>query len=194
VRRLLEAAGFSVEAVGDGDAAAARTPDLVLADDLQADLDLAARLSAGEIPTYFLEKRYLRPDGTPVWVGLTASAVRRADGRPECFIAVVQDITDRKRAGEELRAAKEAAEAASRSKDEFLSVLSHELRTPLTAMVGWIRLLRNGSLEPAEAAIALETVERNRPEMSRRRRSSGSSQSRAVACAVGRHVDRSPRQ
>jgi signal transduction histidine kinase len=46
-------------------------------------------------------------------------------------------------------------------KNEFLSTLSHELRTPLTAMLGWLRLLRTGTLDPDTAAHAIETVERN---------------------------------
>ncbi len=53
------------------------------------------------------------------------------------------------------------AETANRSKDEFLAILSHELRTPLQSMVGWVRLLRRGSLDGAAAARALETIDRN---------------------------------
>jgi signal transduction histidine kinase/CheY-like chemotaxis protein len=53
-----------------------------------------------------------------------------------------------------------AAEAANRAKDEFLSTLSHELRTPLTAILGWARILRLRTLEPATAR-ALAIIERN---------------------------------
>jgi signal transduction histidine kinase/CheY-like chemotaxis protein len=59
------------------------------------------------------------------------------------------------------RRARAAAEAANRAKDEFLATLSHELRTPLTAMLGWIRLLRTGRLDPVSAGRALEVIERN---------------------------------
>jgi signal transduction histidine kinase/ActR/RegA family two-component response regulator len=52
-------------------------------------------------------------------------------------------------------------EAADRAKDEFLAVLSHELRAPLNAILGWSRMLRAGGLDPAMAAHALETIERN---------------------------------
>jgi signal transduction histidine kinase len=60
-----------------------------------------------------------------------------------------------------LRESREQAEAASRSKDEFLAVLSHELRTPINAVYGWARMLREGTLPPATQRRALEVIERN---------------------------------
>ena len=53
------------------------------------------------------------------------------------------------------------AQAANRTKDEFLAVLSHELRTPLNAIVGYSRLLRGGILSGEKATRGLETLERN---------------------------------
>jgi PAS domain S-box-containing protein len=65
-------------------------------DDLNADLAQARCLLAGEIQTYRMEKRYLRKNGTPVWVELTASLVRKPDGTPDYFISVIEDITNRR--------------------------------------------------------------------------------------------------
>jgi signal transduction histidine kinase len=53
------------------------------------------------------------------------------------------------------------ARDANRAKDEFLATLSHELRTPLTAMLGWVRMLQSGTLDPATAARALQVIDRN---------------------------------
>jgi CheY-like chemotaxis protein len=81
---------------------------------------------------------------------------------------VVMDITERKRAQETLerllrqeKASREAAEAASRQKDEFLATVSHELRTPLTAITGWTWMLLNGQLPEAQVHHALEVIARS---------------------------------
>jgi signal transduction histidine kinase len=50
---------------------------------------------------------------------------------------------------------------ANRAKDVFLATLSHELRTPLTPVVGWIKLLRSGTLDDKSVAQALDAIERN---------------------------------
>ena len=72
--------------------------DITHPDDLDADLGQVRRVLAGEIPTYSMEKRYVRKDGSLVWIDLTVSLVRRASGDPDYFISVVEDITERKRA------------------------------------------------------------------------------------------------
>ena len=59
------------------------------------------------------------------------------------------------------QAARQAAEALSRAKDEFVATVSHELRTPLNAIFGWVALLKSGSLDPERQAHAITVIDRN---------------------------------
>ncbi|MDE2585077.1 MAG: EAL domain-containing protein [Betaproteobacteria bacterium] len=71
-------------------------------DDLTADLANVRALQEGKIASYQMEKRYVRKDGQDVWVQLTASIVRDAKGTPLHFVAQVENITERRRAAEQL--------------------------------------------------------------------------------------------
>jgi PAS domain S-box-containing protein len=71
-------------------------------EDLPADLDNMARLVAGKIRTFTMDKRYLRPDGSTVWVALTVSPLWAPGEHPDAHIAVVEDITVRKQTEERL--------------------------------------------------------------------------------------------
>ena len=62
-------------------------------DDLAADLGLLGRLTTGQIPSYQMDKRYIRADGAVVWARLSVSMVTEPDGQPKHFIAQVQDQT-----------------------------------------------------------------------------------------------------
>jgi len=76
-------------------------------------------------------------------------------------LALAEDLAQRAAlAADNARLYREAQDA-SRAKDEFLAVLSHELRTPLTPVLGWVRMLRSGTLTPEATQRALDTVERN---------------------------------
>lgn len=67
------------------------------------------------------------------------------------FIAVIRDITDRKRAEAALLAAKEEAEVANQAKTAFLSSISHELRTPMNAILGFAQILEMAGQDPLSA-------------------------------------------
>jgi two-component system sensor histidine kinase UhpB len=71
-------------------------------DDLAVDLANVNRLLVGEISSYTMEKRYVRPTGQIVWVTLCVGLVRDRDGRPTNFVSVVQDISDARRAAQTL--------------------------------------------------------------------------------------------
>jgi PAS domain S-box-containing protein len=113
----------------------------------------------------FIEKDYIHKSGH--WVPVMLNGIMFADSQ-ERGISFVLDLSERKRAEAERlellereQAARAAAEAANRSKDDFLAVVSHELRAPLNSILGWAKLLQSRALDAATTERALETIARN---------------------------------
>jgi PAS domain S-box-containing protein len=82
-----------------------------------------------------------KKNGTLYWESASISCIKNAVGKITHFVKVAEDITERKRAEEALKKAKEDAELASRAKSEFIANMSHEIRTPLNAVLGFSELL-----------------------------------------------------
>lgn len=101
-------------------------------DDFDVDLTHVRRLLAGEEEMYQLEKRCVHKEGRPVWVLLSVSLVRGEQGEPLHFVAQLQDVTDRKRAEQSLRAANARFEALLTNLDKGILV-EDEARTVLLA-------------------------------------------------------------
>ena len=128
------------------------------------DLEKAVAAPGGAVR---VQRRLRHKDGSWRWI---ESVLHNHLDDPAIGRLVVTgwDITERKQADEarirllELeQEARRQAEAANRSKDEFLALLSHELRTPLTPILGWARLLRTTDMSPEATDQALEAIERN---------------------------------
>lgn len=90
---------------------------------------------------------------------------RRADGSPWRILGLARDVTGSREAEENLLRAKEAAEAASRSKSAFLANVSHEIRTPLGAILGFSELLKDPALPHQERANYIDVIGRNGREL-----------------------------
>ncbi len=102
-----------------------------------------------------------RKDGKKIWINISPNPIYNEDGNIKGSMGLVQDITERKNAEDELRKAydemesrvrertsellaeKENAEIANQAKNNFLSNMSHELRTPLNAILGYAHILQN---------------------------------------------------
>jgi two-component system sensor histidine kinase/response regulator len=106
----------------------------------------AARASGSQFDREF---RMYGPNRAIVWIHCSAVRRQQTDGRL-VWDGIARDVTGEHMAAEALRNAKEAAEAAERTKSDFLATMSHEIRTPMNTVIGMTRLALQTSLTPRQ--------------------------------------------
>jgi len=101
------------------------------------------RLSPGEEAVRRYEARHFRKNGTSLEVAVALSPIRDYEGGLVGAVAVIRDISERKRAARELMRAQAAAQQAARLKSAIISNISHEIRTPLNIILGYAEMIND---------------------------------------------------
>ncbi len=118
------------------------------------DTILAGKSWTGEL---FNKKK----NGTLYWESTMITPIKNEQGEITHFMAIKEDITEKKKVEEELKKAKEKAEESDRLKSSFLANMSHEIRTPLNAILGFSSLIRDYKLEPEKSEKFLDLIQTN---------------------------------
>jgi len=154
-QRLCEMVGYPAEEMlGMG------YRDITHPDDLAADLAAGRALAAGEVDSYVREKRYVHRNGATVWISLSVGLVRDDAGRPAYFVAVSDDITDRKRLEAERGKIEEQLRHAQKMEavGTLAGGVAQEFNNLLTVIVGYSGLLMAEAPEGSTSLARIKAI------------------------------------
>ncbi|HEY6141903.1 MAG TPA: PAS domain S-box protein [Flavobacterium sp.] len=153
--KFIETTGYTFEEV------AGKNPRLLKSEHTSSDeyKKLWETLSAGK--EWHGEFHNVRKDGKFYWESASISPIINAIGETTHFIAIKEDITDRKKIEKQLIKAKEKAEESDRLKLAFLANMSHEIRTPMNGILGFTELLKSPSLAGEEQQEYIRIIEKS---------------------------------
>ncbi|MEJ7778258.1 MAG: PAS domain S-box protein [Daejeonella sp.] len=118
-----------------------RPGDLLSGEGTDQELLATARKQASLCIPSNIELLSYKKDGSPVWLSISNTPTFNKDGSLDQQVEIINDISERKLAEEELIKTREEALQLSKAKETFLSVMSHEIRTPLNAVIGMSHIL-----------------------------------------------------